>query len=320
MDDAPIVLEQGPGLPLWKPENYEEDFHGPSTYRYGIEHSRNLMTVRIAQAVGMDAVADTSRRFGIYDDLPRFLSASLGSGETTLLRLTTAYAMLVNGGKKIEPAVIERIQDKTGATIFRRDTRPCDGCQAVSYDDSQAPALPDVREAVADPVSAYQIVSMLEGVVQRGTARVVSSLGIPLAGKTGTTNDQRDAWFVGFSPDLVVGTYVGFDTPRNLGSKETGGRVAAPVFREFMADALAGKPAVPFRVPNGVRFVRVDLESGALPKPGDEKIILEAFRPGTEPSRTALDGGGTGTGLPTEEGGAVGTGGGSSGEDLGGLY
>jgi penicillin-binding protein 1A len=176
--------------------------------------------------------------------------------------------------------------------------------------------LPDPREAVADPVSAYQLVSMLEGVVQRGTARVVSSLGIPLAGKTGTTNDQRDAWFVGFSPDLVVGTYIGFDTPRNLGSKETGGRVAAPVFREFMAEALAGKPAVPFRVPNGVRFVRVDLETGALPTPGDAKIILEAFRPGTEPTRTTIGGGG-GTGLPAEGGG---TGGEAPEEGLGGLY
>ncbi len=312
--DAPIVLEQGPGLPLWKPENYEEDFDGPSTYRHGVEHSRNLMTVRIAQAVGMDAVADTSRRFGIYDDLPRYLSASLGSAETTLIRLTTAYAMLVNGGKKIEPAVIERIQDKTGLTIYRRDARPCEGCRAERFEAGAPPALPDLRETVADPVSAYQTVSMLEGVVQRGTARAVASLGIPLAGKTGTTNDQRDAWFVGFSPDLVVGTYVGFDTPRNLGSKETGGRVAAPIFRDFIAEALADKPAVPFRVPNGVRFVRVALETGALPRPGDEKIILEAFRPGTEPSSSAFDSGG-GTGRPAEGGRGA-----TPDEGLGALY
>ncbi|MSO70341.1 MAG: penicillin-binding protein 1A [Alphaproteobacteria bacterium] len=318
--DAPIVLSQGPGLPLWRPENYEDDFHGPSTMRYGLEHSRNLMTVRLAQAVGMEAVADTSRKFGIYDNLNHYLSASLGSAETTLIRLTTAYAMLVNGGKKIEPAVIERIQDKTGVTIYRRDTRPCEGCQASSYDGSASPALPDIREAVADPVSAYQVVSMLEGAVERGTARGVSSLDIPLAGKTGTTNDQRDAWFVGFSPDLVVGTFIGYDTPRNLGLKETGGRVSAPIFREFMAEALADKPAVPFRVPNGVRFVRVDLETGALPKPGTEKIILEAFRPGTEPSRAArsesVGGEGVTTDTPVEGGGESESPDGS----VGGLY
>ena len=302
--DAPVVLEQGPGLPLWRPENYEEDFHGPSTMRYGLEHSRNLMTVRVAQAVGMDAVADTARRFGIYDNLPRYLSGALGSAETTLIRLTTAYAMLVNGGKKIEPVVIERIQDKTGMTIYRRDARLCDGCKAAHYDASAPPVLPDLRETVADPVSAYQIVSMLEGVVKRGTASVVRSLDIPLAGKTGTTNDQRDAWFVGFSPDLVVGIFIGYDTPRNLGSKETGGRVSAPIFREFMAEALADKPAVPFRVPNGVRFVRVDLDTGALPKPGDKTIILEAFRPGTEPNRRAADGGSNDTATPAESGGS----------------
>ncbi|MGD9535867.1 MAG: penicillin-binding protein 1A [Alphaproteobacteria bacterium] len=285
--DAPIVLEQGPGLPLWKPENYEENFHGPSTLRYGVEHSRNLMTVRVAQAVGMPAVSDTAERFGIYDQMPHLLSTSLGSVETTLLRLTSAYAILVNGGKQVEPAFIERVQDKTGATIYRRDTRPCDGCQSAVYDGGPPPELADLRESVADPVSAYQVVSMLEGVVQRGTGRSVASLGFPVAGKTGTTNDQRDAWFVGMTPDLVVGTYVGFDTPRNLGKRETGGRVAAPIFRDFMAEAHKGEPAVPFRVPNGVRFVRVDLESGALPTRGSGEVILEAFKPGTEPTRTA---------------------------------
>jgi penicillin-binding protein 1A len=320
--DAPIVLEQGPGLPLWKPENYEEDFHGPSTLRYGVEHSRNLMTVRVAQAIGMAAVADTAERFGIYDQLPELLSTSLGSVETTLVRLTSAYAMLVNGGKKIEPAVIERIQDKTGATIYRRDTRPCEGCQVETYDGGPPPELADLRDSVADPVSAYQVVSMLEGVVQRGTGRSVSSLGFPIAGKTGTTNDQRDAWFVGMTPDLVVGTYVGFDSPRNLGKRETGGRVAAPIFREFMAEAHQGEPAVPFRVPNGVRFVRVDLASGALPTRHSEQVILEAFKPGTEPTQTAQAGDAAGVNRTSGSGDSVLDSGFEPADDasLGGLY
>jgi penicillin-binding protein 1A len=317
--DEPIELPQGPGLPLWKPENYSEDFHGPSTVRYGIEHSRNLMTVRIANDLGMDIIADYTKRFGINDNLPKYLSSSLGSIETTVLRLTAAYAMLVNGGKKIEPAFIERIQDKTGVTIYRRDTRVCDGCRVEQFDSRPPPILPDDREVVADPITTYQIVSMLEGVVKRGTATTVSTLGIPLAGKTGTTNEFRDAWFVGFSPDLVVGTYIGFDQPRSLGKKETGGRVVAPVFREFMAEATKDHPAVPFRVPNGVKFFRVNLETGAPAAPGDKKVILEAFRPGTSPATArifddnAVVSGGQGTG------GGGGTPDGQD-DDVGGLY
>jgi penicillin-binding protein 1A len=289
VNDAPIELPQGPGLPLWRPQNYGGDFAGPATLRYGLEQSRNLMTVRIAKNVGMEVVADYAKRLGVNDDLPRVLSTSLGSAETTLIRMTAAYAMFVNGGKRVEPALIERIQDKTGATLYRRDTRSCTACLADAFGaGAPQPELPDAREAVLDPVSAYQIVSMLEGVVQRGTARIVSSLGVPLAGKTGTSNDFKDAWFIGFSPDLVVGTYVGFDQPENLGKGEAGGRVAAPIFREFMAEAIKGRPVVPFRVPNGVRFARAELRSGQTPAGENAPVVLEAFRKGTENEHLVL--------------------------------
>ena len=288
VNDAPIELPQGPGLPMWRPQNYGGDFAGPSTLRYGLEQSRNLMTVRIAKNVGMEVIADYAKRLGVADDLPRVLSTSLGSYETTLLRMATAYSIIVNGGKKIEPALIERIQDKTGATIYRRDSRACDGCQLAGAAAAAPPALPDQRERVLDPVSAYQIVSMLEGVITRGTARVVASLGVPLAGKTGTSNDYKDAWFIGFSPDLVVATYVGFDTPQDLGRGEAGGKVAAPIFKEFMAEAIKDRPTVPFRVPNGVRFARVDLRTGMPPSGGEGQVVLEAFRSGTEGKHLVL--------------------------------
>ena len=276
--DAPIALPQGPGLPLWRPKNYAGDFLGPTTLRVGIEKSRNLMTVRLAQAVGMDTVADYAQRFGIYDKLPHQLAMSLGAGETTVLKLTAAYAQLVNGGKKITPTLIDRIQDRNGRTIFTHDKRFCDGCWPVQYSNQDMPRLPDLREQIVDPVSAYQIVSILEGVVQRGTGRIVSAVGKPLAGKTGTSNDSYDVWFAGFSPDLVAVVFVGFDEPQSLGDKETGSSVAAPVFRDFMMGALKNKPATPFRIPPGVRLVRVDAATGKPAMPGDSKVILEAFK------------------------------------------
>lgn len=281
--DAPFVMDQGPGLALWKPENYGHRFYGPSTLRLGIEKSRNVMTVRLAQNIGMGAVRDYARRFGIRDNLPAVLSMALGAGETTLLRLTTAYAMLVNGGREISPTLIDRIQDRRGATVYRHDTRPCDACAAVIWDNQTAPVLQDGRAQVLSPQTAYQVVSMLEGVVERGTGRTVRSVGVPLAGKTGTTNDERDAWFVGFSPDLAVGVFVGFDIPRPMGRGETGGKVAAPIFRDFMMAALGGTPAVPFRIPAGINLVRVNAKTGLLATPGETSVILEAFKEGTEP-------------------------------------
>jgi penicillin-binding protein 1A len=281
--DAPFVIDQGPGLPKWKPANYTNRFYGPSTLRLGIEKSRNLMTVRLAQFLGMEAVGDYASRFGVSPNLPPQLSMSLGAGETTLLQLTAGYAMFVNGGKRIEPSLIDRIQDRRGATVFRHDQRQCQGCRDRASAGAE-PALPDPRQQVVSPEAAYQMVSMLQGVVERGTGARLRELGRPLAGKTGTTNDSNDAWFVGFSPDLAVGVFVGFDQPRSLGPNEQGASVALPIFRDFMAGALADKPKTPFRIPKGVRLVRVDAESGLKARPGDQHVILEAFRPGTEPT------------------------------------
>lgn len=281
--DAPFVIDQGPGMGKWKPSNYTRRFYGPSPMRIGMEKSRNLMTVRVAQRIGMDAVARHAERLGVVDRLPRILSMALGAGETTLLRLTTAYAMLVNGGRKIAPTFLDRIQDRNGKTVVRHDRRPCPGCTGIPWTGQAEPDLPDTRERVADPGSAYQVVSMLEGVVQRGTGRRVRAVGKPLAGKTGTTNDSRDTWFIGFSPDLAVGVFVGFDSPKSLGRRETGSSVAAPIFRDFMAAALADKPATPFRIPPGIRLVRVDSETGLVTRLPGKGVILEAFKPGTEP-------------------------------------
>lgn len=290
--DAPFVIDQGFGQGKWKPANYSNKFYGPSTLRLGIEKSRNLMTVRLAQEIGMERVADYARRFGIVDDMPLNLSMALGAGETTLMRLTSAYSVLVNGGKKVVPSLIDRIQDRRGKTIFRYDRRPCDGCQGVVWDGQGEPKIPDQREQILDPGTAYQVVSMMQGVVERGTGVRVRAVGKPLAGKTGTTNESMDTWFLGFSPDLAVGVFVGFDVPRTLGKRETGSSVAAPIFRDFMKDALKGQLANPFRVPPGIRLVRVNLNTG-LPAGGqDQHVILEAFKPGSAPrgTRQVLDG------------------------------
>ncbi len=291
--DAPFVIDQGPGLGKWKPANYTKNFYGPSPMRLGIEKSRNLMTVRLAQTVGMESVADYAERFGVVDDLPEQLSMAIGAGETTLLRLTTAYAMMVNGGRRITPTLIDRIQNRHGLTVLRHDSRPCTACQAGPWNNQAPPSLPDSRESVVDSRTAYQMVSMLQGVVERGTGRRISAIGKPLAGKTGTTNDSFDSWFVGFSPDLAVGAYIGFDTPRSLGNGETGSSVAAPVFQQFMAGALVDQPSIPFRIPEGIRLVRVNGETGLVAKAGERHVILEAFKPGRVPQRAGpvIDGG-----------------------------
>jgi penicillin-binding protein 1A len=284
--DAPFVIDQGPGLPKWKPTNFENKFLGPIPMRVGIEKSRNLATVRIAESIGMDKVAAYAEHFGVVDHLPRYLSMSLGATDTTLLRMVTAYGMIVNGGKRIEPSFIDRIQDRQGRTIYRFDKRDCTGCSPLVWDHGSPPELPDVREQVVDPRTAYQMVSMMQSVVQRGTGSIIgAALKQPLAGKTGTTNDSTDVWFIGFTPDLVVGFYVGFDNPRSLGSTtlDTGGGTCAPMFRDFMADALQGVPVPPFRIPPGVRMVRIDPETGQLAQAGDTHVIYEAYKPGTEP-------------------------------------
>jgi penicillin-binding protein 1A len=279
--DAPLEIDTGSGI--WSPENYSKKFYGPSTLRFGIEQSRNVMTVRLAQDVGMPLIGEYAKRFGVYDSLPPYLSFALGAGETTLLRMVGAYGMFDNGGRKITPTLIDRIQDRYGHTIYKHDARECRGCDADKWASQNEPTLVDKRERVLDPMTAYQITSMMEGVVQRGTATVVKEVGKPIAGKTGTTNDEKDAWFIGFSPDLVVGVYLGYDKPRHLGRGATGGLLAAPIVRDFLKVALADKPAVPFRVPAGIKLIRIDPKSGMRAAPGDQRVILEAFKPGTAP-------------------------------------
>ncbi len=308
--DAPFVIDQGPGLPKWRPANYTKKFYGPSTMRLGIEKSRNLMTVRLAQTIGMERVSTYAIRFGIVDKMPDTLSMALGAGETTLLRLTTAYAMLVNGGKRVTPTLIDRIQDRHGATIFRHDRRTCLKCRATFWTHQDVPAVPDTRQALTDPGSAYQLVSILKGVILRGTGKRVRAVGKPLAGKTGTTNAEKDTWFIGFTPDLAVGVFAGFDEPKSLGRRETGSSVAAPVFRDFMAAALEKKAAIPFRIPPGIRLVRVNVGTGQLARPGDKNVILEAFKPGTVPTgRSEVLEGQSWTGSGDSDKPATGTGG-----------
>lgn len=288
--DAPFVADGGAETRFYKPENYESGrYYGMSTLRRGVEKSRNVMTVRLAQEMGMRPIVDIGERMGIYDSLQPTLAMSLGAGETTLWRLMGAYASIVNGGHLVKPVIIDRVQDRNGKTIEKADTRDCAGCNlpldaTPMADELVEPVLPDTRPEVLDPVTAYQMVSILEGVVQRGTGVRLRSLGKVLAGKTGTTNDYKDAWFMGFTPDLVVGVYAGFDTPSTLGRAESGARVALPAFKRFMEKALKNKPNAPFRIPDGVSLVWVNGKTGELSRPNAPGSILEAFKPGTEPT------------------------------------
>lgn len=282
IDDAPLEIIAGDGK-TWAPDNYTKQFYGPSTLRTGLEKSLNNMTARIALELGKERVLEYGRKLSVYGEKTQAVDAmSLGAVETDLTKMVAAYAMFVNGGKRVVPQLVDRIQDREGKTVFSSEKRACDGCTGGWT--GQAPPLPpDTREEALNPVTAYQIVSMLEGVVQRGTGGVVKAVGKPVAGKTGTTNDYKDAWFVGFSPDLVAGVWIGFDKPKSLGEGETGGTLAAPVFRDFMIAALKNEEGAPFRTPPGVRLVRIDQKTGLLPQLESEDTILEAFLPGTEP-------------------------------------
>ena len=286
--DAPIEIDQGQGAGVWRPENYSTGkYYGPTTLRNALRLSLNTVTVRLAQDIGMPLIGEYAKRFGVYDELPNYLSYALGAGETTVMRMVTAYSMFANGGRRVKPTLIDRIQDRYGHTIFKHDARECRGCDAPGgWKNQPEPQLVDHREQVLDTMTAYQITSMMEGVVQAGTATVLKEVGKPIAGKTGTTNDEKDAWFIGFSSDMVVGIYIGYDKPRPLGrgNAATGGHLAAPIARDFLKLALADKPAVPFKVPAGIKLIRVDAKTGMRVGPGDSgRTILEAFKPGTAP-------------------------------------
>ncbi|HET9069766.1 MAG TPA: penicillin-binding transpeptidase domain-containing protein, partial [Amaricoccus sp.] len=259
--DAPIEVATGAGI--WKPENSGNTYYGPTPMRTGLELSRNLMTVRIAQDVGMDTVAKYGERFGIYDQMPHLLSYSLGAGETTLYRMVTAYAELANGGLKVEPTLVDRVQDRYGKTIYRHDQRACEGCAADDIRDAAAPLVHSNAERVMDAITAYQVTSMLQGAAARGTsAATVGKLGLNLAGKTGTTNEAKDVWFIGYSPRIVAGCYMGYDTPRPLGESAFGGTLCAPIFVEFIKKAMAGQGPVTFPVPPGGHFIKIDRHTG----------------------------------------------------------
>jgi penicillin-binding protein 1A len=260
--------------------------YGPQTLRVGLELSRNLMTVRLADKIGMKKVSKFAEALHVYDRLPPYYAMALGAGETTPAKMVNAYSMFANNGKRVNPDVIESIQDRRGKVIWRRDPRSCAQCNAPQWTGLPPPEIPDTREQVVNAWTAYQITHMMEGVIQRGTGKVVAQLDRPLAGKTGTTTDAKDVWFIGMSPDLVAGLYIGYDKPRPMGSAFQGGTVAAPIFRQFMQEALKDTPKVPFRLPDGIRLVRVDAKSGKLGG-GGETTIYEAFKPGTEPLRAS---------------------------------
>ena len=280
--DAPYVVDQGPGLPKWKPSNYTEKFYGLSTMRTGIEKSRNLMTIRLADKIGMNNILSTAKDFNIHHYLDENLAVALGAGLVTLQGLTNAYAMIVNGGKEIEPIIVQNVYDKRGKLILNNEKKICKKC--IQHNDEIDFSIPKIEyneKKILDSAIAYQITSMLEGVVKNGTGKKISLLNIPLAGKTGTTNENKDAWFIGFSPDIVVGVYIGYDTPKNLGYKQTGSSVAVPIFKDFMEKAKINQNKIPFRIPSGISFVKINPQTGLQTK--NKNAILESFIIGTEP-------------------------------------
>ncbi len=276
--DAPIVLDQGEDLKMWKPENYGKKFYGPSTIRTGVEKSRNLMTVRIAQEIGVNKVAKFAKNLNIYDNPEELLSISLGSAETTLLKLTSAYCSFVNGGKLIQPIFLDRIQDSEGNTIFNSEKRICKKCKEISYLGDEVPKIEDNFKRIFSEETAYQITSILEGVIKRGTGRKLNKLNLDLAGKTGTTNDNTDAWFIGYTSNLVIGVYVGHDEPKSLGKYETGSKTAMPIFKSFIEKAVKKADARPFKVAKNIKFLVIDQKTGKKADFGSKTTIIEAFK------------------------------------------
>ena len=276
--DAPFVESQGVGLKNWKPENYGKKFYGPSTLRKGIEYSRNLMTVRIAKTLGLKEILKLSKELNIYDDIPELLSVSLGAAETTLIDLTSAYAPFVNGGKKINPKLISRIQDRRGKTIFQEKKRECKGCDKFVGEGNELPIIKSTNKKIISEETAYQMNSILQGTVERGTAKKLRSLKVPLAGKTGTTNDNYDAWFIGFSSDIIIGVYIGFDNPKSLGKNETGSKVALPIFKDFIENALYKEDFKDFEIPENIYLTSINYDTGLKSALGDKNSIIEALK------------------------------------------
>ncbi len=276
--DAPLVLDQGVDLKKWKPENYGKKFYGPSTLRVGLEKSRNLMTVRIVQNLGIDKVANFSKKMNIYENPDKLLSISLGSAETTLLSLTSAYCSFVNGGKLIQPVIIDRIQDGEGNTIFNNENRKCSNCDKISFTGKEFPKIEDNFEQVLSPQTAYQLTSILQGAVERGTGKKLKKLGLNIAGKTGTTNENSDAWFIGFTSNLVIGVYVGMDNPEPLGKFETGSKAALPIFGEFVKKAVKKSEARPFKVPDKITLMVIDYTTGEKAKFTSKNTIIESYK------------------------------------------
>ncbi|MDN5787364.1 penicillin-binding protein 1A, partial [Pseudorhodobacter sp.] len=298
--DAPIEVNTPQGI--WRPRNSSNKFYGPTTLRTGIEQSRNLMTVRVAEEIGMDVVAGYAERFGVYDRMGQFLANALGSQETTLFKMVAAYAMFANGGERVDPTLVDRVQDRYGKTIYRHDQRKCDECQMASLDPKEIPKITSNRERVMDAITAYQLTSMMEGVVQRGTAKGIN-LPVPIAGKTGTTNDAKDVWFIGFSSNIVAGCYIGYDNPRSMGHAY-GGTVCGPVFERFMKKAIKKYGGTKFKVPPGGYFKNIDRFTGAVLADGASgpNVVAEYFREGEDPLGSIglmVDGGfGMGSNLP----------------------
>ncbi len=280
--DAPIEIDTPQGL--WVPQNASGEYYGPTPLRTGIEQSRNLMTIRLAQEVGMDTVAEYAERFGVYDDMEPFLSNALGAQETTLFRMVAAYAMFANGGERVEPTLVDRVQDRFGTTIYRHDQRLCPDCGELALPEGRAPQVESDRTRIMNAVTAFQLTSMMEGVVERGTAARAVDLPVPIAGKTGTTNEAKDVWFIGFSSSIVAGCYIGYDTPRSMGDA-SGGGMCAPVFQEFMEPATERFGGATFPVPEACRFIKIDRFSGARLSDGaeGENVVSECFREGEEP-------------------------------------
>ena len=281
--DAPIEINTPQGV--WRPQNSSNQFYGPTPLRTGIEQSRNLMTIRLAQEVGMDVVGRYAEKFGVYEKLQPVLANALGSQETTLFKMVAAYAMFANGGERVEPTLVDRVQDRYGKTVYRHDERICEDCSDLNLPLGQSPRIISNRERVMNEITAYQLTSMMEGVVQRGSASRTVNLPVPIAGKTGTTNDAKDVWFVGFSSNIVAGCYIGFDNPRSLGEGAFGGTLCGPVFNQFMTEAIKTYGGGAFNVPDECQFIKIDRFTGArLPDDaGGENVIAECFRPGEEP-------------------------------------